>query len=425
MMSMLPRWRLATGPSVAPDERLPWLATVLMGAQHVVAMSGSTILGPLLMGFDPNLAILFSGIGTLLFFLVTGGRLPSYLGSSFSFIAVVVAASGYSGHGPNPDPGLALGGIVAAGALYAAIGLLVMAIGSRWVEHLLPPVVTGAIGVAIGLNLAPVATQGLVGHGVPLLAGLFTVLAVCLVAVHAPPALRRISVLIGAVLAYGFYVLLANGLGLAAPVDFSPVREAVWFGLPSFRTPVFTPRAITLIAPVAIVLVAENLGHIKAVGAMTGRNLDGLIGRAFLGDGIATMVAGAGGGTGVTTYVENMGVMAISRVYSTLVFVVAALFALGLGLSPKFGAVLRTIPGPVLAGLATIVFGLIAATMVRVWTENRVDLSDARNLLTIGVAVIAGAGNLTIVIGSTSIGGIGTATIAAILLNQILRRRGA
>lgn len=422
-MSILPRWRLATGPAVAPDERLPWLATVLMGAQHVVAMSGSTILGPLLMGFDPNLAILFSGIGTLLFFLVTGGRLPSYLGSSFSFIAVVVAATGYVGHGPNPNPGLALGGIVAAGALYAAIGLLVMAVGSRWVENLLPPVVTGAIGVAIGLNLAPVATGGLGGHGIPLLVGLFTVLAVCLTAVHATPAIRRISVLIGAMLAYGLYVLLANGMGLAPPLDFSAVRQAAWFGLPSFRAPVFAPGAISLIAPVAIVLVAENLGHIKAVGAMTGRNLDAMIGRAFLGDGIATMVAGAGGGTGVTTYVENMGVMAISRVYSTLVFVVAALFAIGLGLSPKFGAVLRTIPGPVLGGLATIVFGLIAATMVRVWLEHRVDLSDARNLLTIGVAVIAGAGNLSVAIGSASIGGIGTATVAAILLNQILRRR--
>jgi putative pyrimidine permease RutG len=422
-VSILPRWRLATGPAVAPDERLPWLATVLMGAQHVVAMSGSTILGPLLMGFDPNLAILFSGIGTLLFFLVTGGRLPSYLGSSFSFIAVVVAATGYVGHGPNPNPGLALGGIVAAGALYAAIGLLVMAVGSRWVENLLPPVVTGAIGVAIGLNLAPVATGGLGGHGIPLLVGLFTVLAVCLIAVHATPAIRRISVLIGAMLAYGLYVLLANGMGLAPPLDFSAVRQAAWFGLPSFRAPVFAPGAISLIAPVAIVLVAENLGHIKAVGAMTGRNLDAMIGRAFLGDGIATMVAGAGGGTGVTTYVENMGVMAISRVYSTLVFVVAALFAIGLGLSPKFGAVLRTIPGPVLGGLATIVFGLIAATMVRVWLEHRVDLSDARNLLTIGVAVIAGAGNLSVAIGSASIGGIGTATVAAILLNQILRRR--
>ena len=417
-----PRWRLAPGPVIAPDERLPWPATILMGAQHVVAMSGATILAPLLMGFDPNLAILFSGIGTLLFFLVTGGRLPSYLGSSFAFIAVAVAASGYGGHGPNPHPELALGGIVAAGALYAAIGLLVMATGGHWIERLLPPVVTGTIGMAIGLNLAPVATQGLTGQGVPFLASLVTILAVSLVAAHAPPALSRISLLIGTVLAYGFYALLANGMGLAAPIDFSAVREAAWFGLPAFRAPAFTAHAVSLIAPVAIVLVAENLGHIKALGAMTGRDFDRLMGRAFLGDGLATMLAGAAGGTGVTTYAENMGVMAITRTYSTLVFIMAALFAIGLGLSPKFGAVLRTIPAPVLSGLATIVFGLIAAAMVRVWVVHRVDLSDVRNLLTIGVALILGAGNFTVTMGGASIGGIGTATIAAIMLNQILRR---
>ncbi len=417
-----PRWTLATGASVAVEERLPWPTTLLMGAQHVVAMSGSTILGPLLMGFDPSIAVFFSGLGTLLFFCVTTGRLPSYLGSSFSFIATVTALTGYSGHGANPDPALALGGIVVAGAVYALVGLVVIAIGSGWVQRFLPPVVTGAVGMAIGLNLAPIATRGIEGSAATLMFGCVTILLVSLVAVYAPRPLRRVAILAGTCVAYGFYVACANGLRLGVPVDFSSVRHAAWFGVPSFRAPRFTWRAAIPMAPIAIVLVAENLGHIKAIGAMTGRNLDSLIGRAFLGDGLATMLAGAGGGTGVTTYVENMGVMAISRVFSTLIFACAGVFAVLLGLSPKFGAVLQTIPEPVLGGLAIVVFGLIAATMVRVWTEHDVDLSDPANLIIIGVTVVAGAGDLTLHIGQVSIGGIGMATLAAVLLNQLLRR---
>ena len=192
-MRYFPRWPLARSEMVLPDERLPWPATATLGVQHLVAMSGSTILGPLLMGFDANLAILFSGIGTLIFFLFTAGRVPSYLGSSFSFIAVVIAATGYAGGGPNPDVALALGGIIAAGALYALLGLLVMATGTGWVERLMPPVVTGAIGAAIGLNLAPVAVAGTEGSGAHVLVALLTVLSVALVSTYGPLMLRRVS----------------------------------------------------------------------------------------------------------------------------------------------------------------------------------------------------------------------------------------
>lgn len=426
-MPLFPAWTPARGPVVGPEERLPAGATLAVGLQHVVAMSGATILGPLLMGFDPNLAILFSGIGTLIFFVLTGGRVPSYLGSSFSFIAIVVAVTGYSGQGPNPNIAPALGGIIAAGALYALIGLIVMRTSARWIEVLMPPVVTGAVGAAIGLNLAPVAARGIEGSGFDVLVGLATLLAVALLATYAPASLRRISILAGTVAGYILYLLLANGAGFGPPIDFSGIAAAPWIGLPRFQAPSFEPGAMALIAPVAIILVAENLGHIKAVGAMTGRNMDGYLGRAFLGDGIATMLAGSGGGTGVTTYVENIGVMAMTRVYSTLIFVVAALFAIALGFSPKFGAVLQTIPKPVLGGLAIAVFGLIAAAMARIWVDNRVDFSDPRNLLTVGVTLIAGAGDLTIRLAGFSIGGIGTATLAAIGLYQLLGlgRRGA
>jgi len=420
MSSFFPRWSLARSSIVAPDERLPWGTTSVMGVQHLVAMSGSTILGPLLMGFDPNLAILFSGIGTLIFFLITGGRVPSYLGSSFSFIAVVIAVTGYAGQGPNLNIGPALGGIIAAGALYAAIGGLVMFTGSRWIERLMPPVVTGAVGAAIGLNLAPVAVRGIQGTGAHTLVALLTLLATALIAVYAPLRIRRVSILFGIAAGYLLALLLGNGLGFLPPISFAELSAAPWIGVPQFQAPSFETGAMLLIAPVAFILVAENLGHIKAIGAMAGRNLDPYIGRGFLGDGVATMISGAGGGTGVTTYAENMGVMAVTRVYSTLVFVVAAVAAVALGFSPKFGALLRTIPAPVLGGLAVAVFGLIAAAMVRLWVDNRVDFSDPRNLLTVGIALILGAGDFSVSVAGFPIAGIGTATIAAIGLYQLL-----
>ena len=425
-MTYFPRWPLTRNAVVLPDERLPWGATIPMGIQHLVAMSGSTILAPLLMGFDPNLAILFSGIGTLIFFVCTGGRLPSYLGSSFAFIAVVIAVTGYAGSGPNMNIGLALGGIIAAGALYALIGLAVMATGTRWIERLMPPAVTGAIGAAIGLNLAPVGVQGIQGSGPHTLVALGTLLAVALFSAYGTVAMRRVSILMGIAVGYAAVLVLGNGMGLLPAIDFGPLAAAPWLGLPAFQKPVFETSAMLLIAPVALILVAENLGHIKAIGGMTGQNMDPYIGRGFVGDGIATMVSGAGGGTGVTTYVENMGVMAVTRVFSTLVFVVAALVAIGLGFSPKFGALLRTIPDPVLAGLAVAVFGLIAAAMIRLWVDNRVDFSDPRNLFTVGVTLIFGAGDFSFSIGGFAIGGIGTATLAALILYQLLGigRRG-
>lgn len=419
----LSRWTLKTGGVIAPDERLPMGQTIALGLQHVVAMFGATVLAPLLMGFDPNVSILFSGISTLIFFFITGGKLPSYLGSSFSFIAVVIAATAYAGSGPNTNIGVALGGIIACGALYAIIGLIVMKSGIGWIETLMPPVVTGAIVAVIGLNLAPIAVKGVSASGFDAFIGLFTVVAVGVVAVYTRGTVQRLPILLGGLAAYIIYAVLANGAGMGKPIDFSGVMAAAWIGMPNFTAPVFDAKAMALIAPVAIILVAENLGHVKAIGVMTGRNLDPLLGKAFLGDGIATMVSGAGGGTGMTTYAENMGVMAVTKIFSTLVFIVAALFAILLGFSPKFGALILTIPGPVLGGLALVVFGLISATAGRIWVENKVDFSNARNLITVGVALTLGAGDLMLKFGGFSLGGIGTATFGAIILYQILNGR--
>jgi len=389
--------------------------------QHVIAMFGATVLMPIVMGFDPNVAILFSGIGTLIFFVAVGGRVPSYLGSSFSFIAVVIAATAYAGSGPNANIGVALTGIIACGIVYAIIGIVVMKVGYAWIERLMPPVVTGAVVAVIGLNLAPIAVKSIAGSTFDTWIGLATVIATGLVAVRAPGLARRLPILVGAIAGYLLYALLANGLGLGKPIDCAAVAAAPWFGLPHFVAPQWSVEAITLIAPVAIVLVAENLGHVKAVAAMTGENLDRYLGRAFLGDGIATIVSGAGGGTGVTTYAENIGVMAVTRIYSTLVFVVAAIVAIVLGFSPKFGAVVATIPGPVLGGLAIVVFGLITATGARIWIVNNVDFGRARNLVTAAATLTIGAGDLSLRIAGFTLGGIGTATFGAIILYQVWR----
>ncbi|HCV63662.1 MAG TPA: pyrimidine utilization transport protein G [Serratia sp.] len=424
-----PQWRMKQGnldgAIVAPDERLPLAQTLVMGLQHAVAMFGATVLMPLLMGFDANLAILMSGIGTLLFFLVVGGRVPSYLGSSAAFVGLVITLTGYSGQGANPNIALALGGIIAYGLVYLLIGFVVMSVGTRWIERLMPPVVTGAVVMAIGLNLAPIAVRSVSASNFDSWMAVVTILCIGSVAVFTRGLMQRLLILVGLIAAYLIYVVATNGLGLGKPVDYSALSQAAWFGLPQFTAPVFNLHAMLLIAPVAIILVAENLGHVKAVAGMTGRDLDPYIGRAFVGDGLATMLSGSVGGTGVTTYAENIGVMAVTKIYSTLVFVAAAVVAIVLGFSPKFGALIHTIPGPVLGGASVVVFGLIAVAGARIWVQNKVDLGDNGNLIMVAVTLVLGAGDFALTIGNFTMGGIGTATFGAIILNALLRKRKA
>ena len=414
---------LLQGGVIGPDERLPWPQTAVMGMQHVVAMFGSTVLAPLLMGFDPNIAILMSGIGTLIFFIVTGGKVPSYLGSSFAFIGVVIAATSYAGKGPNANIGLALGGIIACGAVYAAVGALVQVVGTRWIERFMPPVVTGAVVAVIGLNLASIPIKNMAASNFDSWMQVVTFVSVALVAVMTRGMLQRLLILIGLIVSSLIYALLTNGMGLSKPIDLSAIGNAAWFGLPGFTAPVFSANAMLLIVPVVIILVAENLGHIKAVTAMTGKNLDAYMGRAFIGDGIATMVSGSAGGTGVTTYAENIGVMAATKIYSTAVFVFAALIAVVLGFSPKFGALIQAIPLPVMGGVSIVVFGLIAVAGARIWVVNQVDFSDNKNLLVAAITLVLGTGDFTLKFGQFALGGIGTATFGAILLYALLNRR--
>lgn len=425
--SWLPHWRLNTsGGIVAPDERIPTSQTVALGLQHVVAMFGSTVLGPLLMGFDTNVAILMSGVGTLIFFFIVGGRVPSYVGSSFAFISVVSTVTGYAGSGPNPDIALALGGIIACGFVYMLIGFVVHAVGAGWIERFMPPIVTGAIVAIIGLNLARVPIKNM-APSLPtsqfdVWMQAITFIVVASVAVFSRGMLQRLLILAGLIISYLAYLLLANFFGLGAPIDFSGVTAASWIGMPNFTAPRFETHAMLLIVPVVVILIAENLGHIKAVSAMTGKNLNPYIGRAFIGDGLATMVSGSVGGTGVTTYAENIGVMAATKIYSTLVFVVAALFAIVLGFSPKFGALIQTIPVSVMGGVSIVVFGLIAVAGAKIWVDNKVDFSKNANLMIAAVVLIIGTGDYTISIGSLELNGIGTATFSAILLNALFNR---
>ena len=406
------RWKLHgngtsinPGDVVLPGERLSWPRTFGIGAQHVVAMFGATFLVPLLTGFPPSTTLFFTAIGTLLFFLITAGRLPSYLGSSFALIAPITAVSASLGSS------YALGGIIATGATLALVGLIVHFAGVRWIDAAMPPVVTGAIVALIGLNLAPAAWNW-VKEG-PLTAAV-TIVSICLVTVLFKGILGRLSILIGVLIGYVAAIIQGE-------VDFSSVSQAAWIGFPQFHTPSFAPSTLGLFLPVVFVLVAENVGHVKSVSAMTGENMDGLTGRALVADGMSTMLAGAGGGSGTTTYAENIGVMAATRVYSTAAYIVAACFALVLSMLPKFGALIATIPDGVLGGAGTVLYGMIGMLGVRIWVQNRVDFSNPVNLNIAAVSLIVAIANFTWTFGELSFEGIALGTASALLIYHGMR----
>ncbi len=393
------------GEVVLPHERLSWPRTFGIGAQHVVAMFGATFLVPLLTGFPPNTTLFFTAIGTILFFLITAGRVPSYLGSSFALIAPILAVSQTLG------ASYALGGIIATGATLALVGLVVHFAGSRWIDVVMPPVVTGAIVALIGFNLAPAAWNWVKEGAVT---AVITIVSILLITVLFKGMIGRLSILFGVLIGYLAAVIQNQ-------VDFSAVADAAWFGLPEFHSPQFSFSTLGLFVPVVLVLVAENVGHVKSVASMTGENLDDMTGRALFADGVSTMLAGAGGGSGTTTYAENIGVMAATRVYSSAAYVVAAGFAFALSLMPKFGALIATIPPGVLGGAATVLYGMIGMLGVRIWVQNQVDFSDPVNLNTAAVAMIVAIANFTWVPGGLVFEGIALGSGAAIIIYHTMR----
>ncbi|MFD7310904.1 uracil-xanthine permease family protein [Promicromonospora sp. NPDC059942] len=400
--------RIAPGEVVAPHERLSWPRTVGIGLQHVVAMFGATFLVPVLTKFDPATTLFFSAIGTIAFLLITGNRLPSYLGSSFAFIAPITAATASGGQS------VAVGGILATGLLLALVGVVVHFAGARWIQLIMPPVVTGVIVALIGLNLAPVAWSNF--QLAPLTA-VVTLASIILIQVLFQGIIGRLAILLGVVIGYAF-------ASVRGEVDFSPVTKADWFGLPHFTAPSFDPNVLGLFLPVVLVLIAENVGHVKSVAAMTGRDYDRLTGRALFADGLATTLAGLGGGSGTTTYAENIGVMAASRVYSTAAYWVAALGALALSLSPKFGALINTVPAGVLGGVTTMLYGMIGILGARIWVQAKVDFSDSVNLTTAAVPLIIGIANFTWIVGDLEFGGIALGTAAALVIYHVMRAIG-
>lgn len=399
--------KILPGAVVAPEERLNWPRTVGIGMQHVVAMFGATLLVPTLTGFPVNTTLLFSGLGTMIFLLLTRNRLPSYLGSSFAFIAPLSASQAQ---------GIAaqLGGILVTGLALVLVGLVVRALGKRVIDLVMPPAVTGAIVALIGLNLAPTATDNFAAQ--PWVAAV-TLATILVLTVAGRGMLSRLAILIGVIVGWVFAALTGQ-LGEDAAAT---IGAAEWFGLPQFHAPDFQLSAILVTLPVLVVLIAENVGHVKAVSSMTGRNLDDLAGNALIGDGLATSLAGSFGGSGTTTYAENIGVMAATKMYSTAAYWVAAVFAIALAFIPKFGALIFTIPTGVLGGATLVLYGLIGMLGVRIWLDNKVDFNNPVNLTAAAVALIAGIGNLTLTVGGVTLEGIAWGSIGVIVGYPVLK----
>ena len=400
--------KIEPGAVVAPRERLSWGRTTGIGMQHVVAMFGATLLVPTLTGFPVNTTLLFSGLGTIFFLLITRNRLPSYLGSSFAFIAPLTAtqAQGIS---------VQIGGVLVSGLVLIGIGFLVKAAGRRVIDAVMPPTVTGAIVALIGLNLAPTAASNYQAQ--PLVATV-TLMVILLATVAGRGMVARLGILIGVVVGWVFAALTDN----LAEGSVEAISSASWIGLPEFHTPEFQLSAILVTLPVVIVLVAENIGHVKAVSEMTGENLDDLAGNALIADGLATSVAGGFGGSGTTTYAENIGVMAATRVYSTAAYWVAAFTAIALAFIPKFGALIFTIPVGVLGGATLVLYGLIGMLGIRIWQDNRVNFNNPVNLTMAAVALVAGIGNLTLTIFGVTLEGIAWGSVGIIVLYPLMKK---
>ena len=400
---------LKPGEVVEPEQRLTWGRTAGIGAQHVIAMFGATFLVPILTGFDPATTLFFTALSTAIFLLVNNNCLPSYLGSSFGFIAPVLAATAAGG-----DMGVASFGILCAGVCLALVGIVVHFAGAKWIDLVMPPVVTGTIVAIIGFNLAPSAWSNFAGAPVT---ALVTVVAIILVGVLFKGLVGRLNILIGVLIGYAFACFRGE-------VDFTAIGEAAWFGLPDFHTPVVNWSVLGMFIPVILVLIAENIGHVKSVATMTGRNYDGHIGRALFSDGLGTTLAGLGGGCATTTYAENIGVMAATRVYSTAAYWFAALFALLLSLCPKFGAAINSIPVGVLGGATTLLYGMIGMLGIRIWIENRVDFSNNVNLVTAAIPMIVGIADYTFSAGDVTFNGIAIGSIACLVLYHGLKAVG-
>jgi len=393
--------------AIRPGDYLPFGQLLILGLQHAFTMFGATVLVPIITGLSVSVALFTAGLGTLWFHLVTNRKVPIFLGSSFAFIAPVTLVVQEKG-----IPA-AQGGIIVAGLLYCLMAALMYFLGPKFMESLLPPIVTGPIIMVIGLNLAPTAIQSASENW---LIAIAVLLVVAYVNLYVKGFLRMLPVISGIIVGY-ILCLFAN------IVDFTPIREAAWFAVPDFSWPVFDMAAIGLIAPVAIASMVEHVGDVISVGATVEQDFvkDPGLSRTLVGDGIATSLAGLLGGPANTTYSENTGVLALTRVWKPEVMRVAAVVAICLSFVQKLGAAIRTIPAPVIGGISIVLFGMIASVGVRTVVENKIDFTQPRNLFISSVILVVGIGGVVINFGGgLQIGGMGLAAILGIILNKVL-----
>lgn len=387
----------------------------VLGLQHTFTMFGATVLVPLLTGMNVSVALFMAGCGTLLFHVITKGKMPVFLGSSFAFIGAIVACSESYG---LP---FALGGIFIAGILYVIMAGVVYFVGVEKVVKLFPPIVTGPIIMAIGLNLAGAAIGNASSNW---LLALFSFAIVVIVNIFFKGFLKSLPVLIGLVVSY-LVALIFTLLGVPL-IDFTPIREAAWFGLPQFVIAKFDIGAILLVAPVAICTMVEHVGDVIAVGEICDRDFVSKPGlhRTMLGDGLATSLSAFFGGPANTTYSENTGVLALTRAFNPLIMRIAACFAILLGLVPKLGGIISSIPAAIIGGISIVLFGMIAAIGARTLVENHVDFHASRNLIIAATILVLSLGGAAIPINlgsfTVQIQGIALAAIVGIILNLLL-----
>ena len=396
-------------------ERLPLLTTIPLSLQHLFAMFGSTVLVPILFHVNPATVLLFNGIGTLFYLILCKGKIPAYLGSSFAFLSpVFLVLSEYSYEA-------ALGGFIVVGMVFCMVSLIVHAIGTSWIDAIFPPASMGAIVAVIGLELMPTAANmaGLTGENTDATV-IFVSIATLAVTIFASMAFRGflsiIPILIGVVA--GYIIAFAAGI-----VDLSHVESAPWLAIPTIYTPEFDLRAILIILPASIVVIVEHIGHLIVTGNIVGRNLakDPGLDRSLLGNGVSTIFSGLFGSTPNTTYGENIGVLAITKVYSTWVIGGAAIFAILLSCLGKLAALIQSIPTPVMGGVSMLLFGVIAASGIRILVEAKVDYNNPMNLLLTSIVMGVGVSTASLTIGTVTLRGMSLATVIAIILSVSFR----
>ena len=415
---------------------------VTLSFQHLFAMFGSTILVPQLVGLDPAIALLTSGIATIIFLLITQFKVPAYLGSSFAFISPIISVAGLDAAGVAINPGNAMMGAMVVGVVYAVVALLIKLTGYKWLMALLPPIVVAPVIIVIGLGLAGTAVDmamnitveqlneqtGVVEKvkeysGLHFSAALVTLFAAIIFNVYFKNILSAMPILLGLVV--GYLYSLAIGI-----VNFTPVKEASWFAMPNFLIPgadydfSLTATILLGMVPVVIVTISEHIGHQLVLGKVVERNYikDPGLHRSLLGDGLGTFVSALIGGPPKTTYGENIGVLAITKVYSIYVIFGAAIAAILISFLGKVMAIISTIPTSVLGGISILLFGIIASSGLRMFVESRVDFGNNRNMVIASVILVIGIGNAKIAVESINleVGGMALAAIVGVLLNLIL-----